>query len=1083
MSERTITPFGFVGALGIALAAAFSAYAAPAQTDRTTEDYNMAVWLYSTQKYELAAEEYDAFLKKYPQHEKVPDALLGLAQSLLHVGKHEEAVAALERLRRDHPNYERTPEAFFHLGQALAAAQKSKEAAAAFGEIVARHGSHYLVQWARARQGETLVALKDYAGAEKALAPLIETFLTGKDAASHLKAERERLAQVAPNVASGFDALLERAHLNLGLARAGAGRFDEAAKTFENFLALAPNSALGVKARFQLAQALYQAGQYERAAQRYAEVAATPDDLAPDAAFERGLALYKAGKHREAAAAFDDCAKRFPKADRAGKAVTYAGMCLYLAEDYPGAVARFEERLKRDPKDEQALYWLGMVRLKEKKAAEARAAFDKVLEVAPEAPIAADAMLGRADAFLAEGRNDEAAAAYQQFAAKFADHAGLGRALYMAAAAFHRAGKYDASEQVCVQFFQKAGQKTPPEDAWRTMTAQVLFISGENRFLRKRYKESADRYRALLEEHPASPDVPAARFRLAWVRYFDKDYDGALKQLDQVGAANADAAVVRDAAYLRGNCLLDKGDDRAAVKALDQYLAAPGEKPHGDDALLKVATALSRLGDTGGAAARLNQFVRDYRNSPLLPRAEYELGELLRAAKKFDEAAAHYKTVADGHADHEVAPYALYGLAVCLFEKGALADAAGVFGRIAERYPKSDLVPQALYQQALSLQRGEVFGGARAAYQAMLQKYPGHDLAPSALLGLGVCLQKEKKYEEAAEAFRKLFESSKDAKAREQAAYERAWSLQEAGKEQDALAAYEILTREFPDGPLASDAYFQLAEARYRAEKYAEAVALYEKASAATKNSPHADLKDKILYRIGWCKWTEKKYEEAATVFDRLVAEAPESDLIVEALLQAGEAYARTGKPADAIARLERLLDPKYKDFEHAADARFRLGESQLVLGRTDQALATFTALEGAFPDYPAMAEVQFNLGKTLYELKRNDQARARFERVVAMTETETGAKAQFYIGETYLAAGDARLALRAFLRVVSPLWSGYREWAAAAQFEIGKCYLDLKKPKEAREAFRTVLEKHADTKWAEPAKEQLAKLPPPSGT
>ena len=81
------------------------------------------------------------------------------------------------------------------------------------------------------------------------------------------------------------------------------------------------------------------------------------------------------------------------------------------------------------------------------------------------------------------------------------------------------------------------------------------------------------------------------------------------------------------------------------------------------------------------------------------------------------------------------------------------------------------------------------------------------------------------------------------------------------------------------------------------------------------------------------------------------------------------------------------------------------------------------------------------------------------------------------------LAAGDARRALRAFLRVVSPLWSGYREWAAAAQFEIGKCYLDLKKPKEAREAFRTVLEKHADTKWAEPAKEQLAKLPAPSGT
>jgi TolA-binding protein len=199
---------------------------------------------------------------------------------------------------------------------------------------------------------------------------------------------------------------------------------------------------------------------------------------------------------------------------------------------------------------------------------------------------------------------------------------------------------------------------------------------------------------------------------------------------------------------------------------------------------------------------------------------------------------------------------------------------------------------------------------------------------------------------------------------------------------------------------------------------------------------------------------------------------------VPDALLQAGEALARLGKPADAIERLSKLADPKFKDFPHAADARFRLGEAQAVLGRHEDALATLSAIEQAYPGYAAMAEVQFGIGKALYDLKRLDQARQRFERVLGMTETETGAKAQFYVGETFLAAGDPREALKAYLRVVSPLWNAYTEWAAAAQFEIGKCYLGLQKPKEAREAFQTVMDKYKDTKWAQPARDELAKLP-----
>jgi TolA-binding protein len=270
-----------------------------------------------------------------------------------------------------------------------------------------------------------------------------------------------------------------------------------------------------------------------------------------------------------------------------------------------------------------------------------------------------------------------------------------------------------------------------------------------------------------------------------------------------------------------------------------------------------------------------------------------------------------------------------------------------------------------------------------------------------------------------------------------------------------------------------------LAEAKYADKKYADAAKLYQKAlDAASAAQAEARLKDKVLYRLGWCRWAEGKLDQSADLFDRLVAETPASDLAPEALLQAGEAYARLGKMPEAVERLAKLADAKYKDFPRLADARFRLGEAQLALGRTEDALATFVALERASPDYPAMAEVQFDLGKALYDLGRLPEARERFERAVSMTDTETGAKAQFYVGEALLAAGEPREALRAYLRVVSPLWSAYKDWAAAAQFEIGKCYLSLKQPADARAAFQAVLDRYGDTKWAQPAREQLAKMP-----
>ena len=175
-----------------------TAQAAEAASNKASDDYNMAIWLYTSKKYGLAAEEFASFLKKYPTHEKAAEARLGMARALRHVGKNDETIAALTELRAKHPKFEKMAETLFYLGQAQVAVGNTKEAAATFDKLTRDHAKHYLADWARAQRGEALVLLKDYDGVEKTLAPLIEKFLTGKNADKRLKTERERLRKMAP---------------------------------------------------------------------------------------------------------------------------------------------------------------------------------------------------------------------------------------------------------------------------------------------------------------------------------------------------------------------------------------------------------------------------------------------------------------------------------------------------------------------------------------------------------------------------------------------------------------------------------------------------------------------------------------------------------------------------------------------------------------------------------------------------------------------------------------------------------------------------------------------------------------------
>ncbi len=1056
------------------------AVGAGANDAKALDDYNFAVWLYNSGKYALAAESYAAFLRNYPDHDRKFEAHFGLAQSWFHADAFEKAAGEYEKVRTGKPDFTQSAEVWFQLGQSYVALGRFQEALDLFAQMREKYAGHYLADWALARQAACQVSLEKYPEAEALLKPFVEKYPDPK--AAETKAMLRKLEEAGIKAGDAFLGLMERSAFHLAFAQFNQNRFGDAQKSFERFLDKYPRSDLAEEAGFRLAQALYRQGAYAKAAAGYEAVAAGSGAFAEPAAYERGLAFYKAGNLKEASAAFGQMAERFPQSAQSGKARLYAGTALFEAGDFAAAIALLGPLAKeaKEPSGEAA-YWVAMSLLRLNKAEEAEAAFQAALRDFPKSGVAGDMRLGLADACLARDKFQEAAAAFQAYAADYPESEPAARALYSACAALHRADKFTESETACRRFLDKyKGHELLP---------QVLFLSGENRFLLKQYSEAAERYEAFLALAGQAADrVARTQYRMAWVHHYAKKNLEALNRLQKVDRKAAGAAIAAESEYLAGICRFGMEQYDEAVQSLRAYLDSPDHGRFGDDALLKIALAFMRLNRKVDAAKHLERFLREYPKSELLPQVQYQIAECYYDQKAYEKAAEAYSRLTGLAETNTLVPYALFGIGMCHLEREQWAAAVAAFEQVVRQYPQSEVAAQSYYRKAWSLIQLRKWVEAEEAAMKVRTLFPRHELARAALMAAGTCRQEQKKWEEAAAAFKAVAEEYPAAEDLARVLYEQAWSWRQAGKDEQALQSFRVLAEKCPADPLAADACFYLGEARYKiapeaaaAEKpegrnrrLRDALELYGKALAVTKDQR---LGDKVLFRMGWSHWLMDEYGKAAEMFDRMTREFPDSELHLDALLQAGQAYAKEGRTEEAVERFRRFsTDKRAASHELLPDACLGLANCLIILDRHAEAVEPLETVLKSSQEDPVLIQANFLLGKARFNLRKYDAAEACFQEVTRRTKSETGAEAQFFIGQVAQAKNDFRAAILAYLRVIA-LYGAYPEWVAGALFETGKCQEALGEKAEAGKSYDEILRNFKGTKWAKPAAERRGKI------
>lgn len=205
--------------------------------------------------------------------------------------------------------------------------------------------------------------------------------------------------------------------------------------------------------------------------------------------------------------------------------------------------------------------------------------------------------------------------------------------------------------------------------------AARLFEDGERDLLRERYEAARESLQRLVERHPDSDLMPAARFLVGESYYRERQYPKAVREFEAFvtlypGHAIADLAQYRLArSYFDQMPALER-DQGMAAKALVEFRRLIKQYPesrYAPDAVAKIETCRLRLaekelwvadfyvrqGKLEAALQRYDGVLRDYGRTAVAPQALFQKADLLIRLGRTDEAAQVLRRLVDEHPSSE----------------------------------------------------------------------------------------------------------------------------------------------------------------------------------------------------------------------------------------------------------------------------------------------------------------------------------------------------------------------------------------------------------------------------------------------
>ncbi len=1021
------------------------AWVMPVWADAPLDEYNTAVGLYKQDRWKPAAEQFRAFLKTYDKHEKAPLAKLYLGLTLINLDDYKTARDELRAFAKENPQN-------VNLAQA------------------------------RYRIAECGYLLNDLAAARADLDSYLRDF--PKDSFHD---------HALPYLAA--------VQLRLGDPTAALATFQQAIDRF-------PAGPLIEDAKFGRARSLEALKREDDAVAQFRELAANKQGpRAADAQFHLAAITFERKQFPEAAAAYLDLAKSFPASRLVPAAHLNAGYAFYHSGQFAEAVPQFEAAKKDKAQRVTAGYWQGLSLKSLGQTAQAVEVLKAAAQAAGDLPLLESILFQQALCERQLGRTAESRQLFDAVLGRWAKGEFGDDSLHALAELAIEAGDLTGAEQLLGRFagdYPTSGLKMHTDLlSGRVELARAAVKLREQKpadEVAAHYEAAAKRFEVVMRESTVVKTKSQARYYLAFVRQLQGQHAAALELVaplaEQVLADGAKSefgdALVLQADSFQVEKKLDEAD-RATVAYLNLF-------PKGRQvarALSIQAVVSARNGDAAKAQVALNRLESEFAEHPLRPGTTQQLAELADAREDWPMAARLYGALIPLANGTDNQPYAIRGLAWAQLKQKQGALAAETFARVTKEFATHKIAPECAFYRGEALKEAGDAEAALLAFDQLLKQIaidkpaePNAEQQSPWLYSYRAGLQvarlhrKAKRPKEADAAYDELLKRFPKPQRLDQLLDEWALLNYDAQQFERADEIFRRLIAEVPNSELADNAKLSLAESDLIADKLEAARKAFEELVASDKSD--SEVKERSLYQLIVLAVEQQRWADVRTLAEQLPTQFPNSVHRWYAAYSVAEAIlsnVKAGEPDLEVAR-QRLTTLRGEKDNAAVNVLPWFDRVWVLLAETNFRQKKYAELEPIVAELrqrpmksPFLHQAEEVLGRGFKQQAppKFDEARMAFERVVAdpaAFRTETAAKSQFLIGETFFLQEKWPEAFIAYQKVFNNY--EFPDWQAAALLQSGKCDEQQQQWKEAAATYKLLLEKFPKSMHIDEAKLRL---------
>ena len=767
--------------------------------------FRLGFVLFSQDRFAEAAASLAEFLATHPEHDSVEQAKLFRGQALLELKQYDDAVQVLTPLvDRQEPDPDATlwlaraysrrgrftdaykstlgamlrmptnappaKELIFDLGNNLMSDGKYSDAVETFSSIVSRHP-----EWNQTADALRLRAacLHKADKLKKSLADC-ETFLSKYgsnpliDEIAFLKAENQFFLEMN----------------------------DAALESYTKFLTAYPESANRDATRLRIAQLQYRKKAWQEVLKQTQELKAKnrEDDLFRQVAFLAGDSHYNLEQWNDAIFQLGDFIEQYPQEPNADTALLKLALARLNKGEKITAIELLIELVtahKNSTHLPLALAELGRLHYEADRLGEARGYLERIVNDHADSAERPKAEYYLGWVSLAEAKDDEAAAHFEQVIDRAPEHPLLADSLLQKGLLLVKRSAYPEAQDVLDRFLK--------EFPGNPKTEYGSYYLGMSYARADKWKEAFPHFKTVADKSAASPLADRAVYELAWCERSLNRPAEAMKQYETLLSTFPKSELVDRATFELSELESEGNKLNPAIRRLSALLDRTEDSELREQILYRLGWSYQAKSQPDKALEYLEQLIEEYPKSELLALAHYHAGEAALQQREYTRARQHFaSTVSDANLLPQFRESALVRLGEAQALTSQWPESEASYSMFVDSHAESKLLRRARFGQGWARENQSKFDEAIRSYRQVLAAGNRDETAARAQFQVGECLFALKEYDDAIRELLKVEINYAYPQWVSKSMLEMGRALEAKGEKIRAIEQFELLAEKYP---------------------------------------------------------------------------------------------------------------------------------------------------------------------------------------------------------------------------------------------------------------------------------------------